>query len=277
MFRNVLVLTAAVLAATACGPLSARPLVDLDVIDRNNSQQLPEYRHHGQYWIPGKPGHRYSVRLTNTSSERVMVILSVDGVNAVSGQTANPSQAGYVLAPWQSTQINGWRKSLDDVAQFVFTDLPDSYAARTGRPDNVGVIGIAVFRERPVAYQPPVYDEPGPVARGDMRDNGVDAAKAAAPAAQASARASESAAGSLFRGIVRQSIGTGHGEREWSPVSSTDFERDSTRPVQVTQLRYDAPEALAALGILPQPRRYYGGGVAPTPFPAGFVADPPGW
>jgi excisionase family DNA binding protein len=36
-------------------------------------------------------------------------------------------------------------------------------------------------------------------------------------------------------------------------------------------------EALAALGILPQPRRYYGAGHAPTPFPAGFVADPPGW
>jgi hypothetical protein len=278
MLRNVLVLTAALLAATACGPLSARPLVDLDVIDRDSGQQLPEYRHHGQHWIPGTPGHRYSVRLTNTSSERVLVILSVDGVNAVSGQTANPSQAGYVLAPWQSTEINGWRKSLDDVAQFVFTDLPDSYAARTGRPDNVGVIGIAVFREtRPIVYQPPVYDEPEPLARGDMRDNGMAAAKAAAPAAQASGRAAESAADSSYSGIVRQSIGTGHGEREWSPVSNTDFERASTRPSQIAQLRYDAPEALAALGILPQPRRYYGAGNAPTPFPAGFVADPPGW
>ena len=278
MFRNVLVLTAALLAATACGPLAARPLVDLDVIDRDSGQQLPEYRHHGQHWIPGTPGHRYSVRLTNTSSERVLVILSVDGVNAVSGQTADPSQAGYVLAPWQSTEVNGWRKSLDDVAQFVFTDLPDSYAARTGRPDNVGVIGIAVFREtRPIVYQSPVYDEPAPLARGDMRDNGMSAAKAAAPAAQAYGRAAESTADSAYAGIARQSIGTGHGEREWSPVSNTDFERASTRPAQISQLRYDAPEALAALGILPQPHRYYGAGNAPTPFPAGFVADPPGW
>jgi hypothetical protein len=68
------------------------------------------------------------VRLTNTVGERVLVVLSVDGVNAVTGETANPSQAGYVLDPWQSTEIAGWRKSLDDVAQFVFTDLPDSYA-----------------------------------------------------------------------------------------------------------------------------------------------------
>ncbi|MGO4782125.1 hypothetical protein AB4084_42215, partial [Lysobacter sp. 2RAB21] len=74
--------------------------------------------------------------------------------------TASPSQAGYVLEAWQSTEINGWRKSMDDVAQFVFTDLPDSYAARTGRPDNVGVIGVAVFQERQV-YRP-VYEQPRP-------------------------------------------------------------------------------------------------------------------
>ena len=143
---------AALLLAAACGPALARhaptgQVVEVDVIDRDSGQWLPEYRHRGDDWIAGAPGHRYSVRLTNTSGERVLVVLSVDGVNAVTGEDAHPSQAGYVLAPWQSTEVAGWRKSLDDIAQFVFTDLPDSYAARTGRPDNVGVIGIAVFRE----------------------------------------------------------------------------------------------------------------------------------
>ena len=141
--RRTFVLSAALLAA-ACLPAFARPApgrpafaqsaVEVDVIDRDNGQWLPEYRHRGDTWIAGAPGHRYSVRLTNTSGERVLVVLSVDGVNAVTGEDAHPSQAGYVLAPWQSTEVAGWRKSLDDVAQFVFTDLPDSYAARTGRP-----------------------------------------------------------------------------------------------------------------------------------------------
>lgn len=267
MLRNLLVLTAAMLAATACGPLSARPLVDLAVIDRDSGQWLPEYPHHGQHWIPGTPGHRYAVRLTNTSSERVLVVLSVDGVNAVSGETAAPAQTGYVLAPWQSTEINGWRKSLDDVAQFVFTDLPDSYAARTGRPDNVGVIGIAVFREA----HPIVYDEPVPMERDGMRgDAQRNAAKASAPAS------AESAADSTYGGIARQSIGTGHGEREWSPVGRTDFERASPRPAQVTQLRYDDLNTLATLGILPRPHRYWSHD-EPDAFPAGFVADPPHW
>ena len=156
MLRNLLLpaLLATTLLSSACFPAWARPVVEVDVVDRDSGQWLPEYRHRGDTWIAGAPGHRYAVRLTNTSGERVLAVLSVDGVNAVTGEDAHPSQAGYVLAPWQSTEVAGWRKSLDDVAQFVFTDLPDSYAARTGRPDNVGVIGIAVFREaRPIAYE----------------------------------------------------------------------------------------------------------------------------
>ena len=268
MLRNLLVLTAALLAATACGPLSARPLVDLSVIDRDSGQWLPEYAHRGQHWIPGTPGHRYALRLTNASSERVLVIVSVDGINAVSGQTADPAQGGYVLAPWQSTEINGWRKSLDDVAQFVFTDLPDSYAARTGRPDNVGVIGVAAFRERRRYIPTPMYEPPVADA---MREQGASKARnsAAAPAAEASAD-------SAYAGIARQRIGTGHGEREWSPVGRTDFERDSRRPAQVTQLRYDDVDTLAALGIVP--RAYYRDRHdGPVAFPNGFVADPPSW
>ncbi|MBS1173827.1 MAG: hypothetical protein H6R12_2657 [Proteobacteria bacterium] len=54
-----------------------------------------------------------------------------------------------MLEPYSSAEISGWRKSLEEVAQFYFTSLPDSYAARSDRPENAGVIGVAVFRERP--------------------------------------------------------------------------------------------------------------------------------
>ncbi|NUS39054.1 MAG: hypothetical protein HOQ02_08525, partial [Lysobacter sp.] len=172
MLRRCLLL-AALLASTACAPLSAQPLVRMAIVDRDSGQWLPEYRHRGDRWIAGTPAHRYGVRLANTSGERVLVVLSVDGVNAVTGETAGPQQAGYVLDPWENAEIDGWRKSLDDVARFVFTDLPDSYAARTGRPDDVGVIGIAVFREaRPLAV---LQEAPAPMA-------GAARAKAAAPA-----------------------------------------------------------------------------------------------
>ncbi len=266
MIRKLLLLSAVLLAA-AWRPAAARPLVDMSVVDRDDGQALPEYRARGETWIAGTPGHRYAVRLSNRSDERVLVVLSVDGVNAVSGQDADPGQAGYVLGPWETAEIAGWRKSLDDITQFVFTDLPDSYAARTGRPDNVGVIGIAVFRERR-AY-PPRYPAYSPPVADAARER--SAAKAAAPAAESAA------ADSAYGGVARQSIGTGHGAREWAPVGSTRFVRASTRPAQLTQLRYDDRDTLAAIGILPPPYPRYPHAQRPRAFPQGFVPDPPRW
>lgn len=257
MFRRLLFALAVLAAgapATARTPAPDRPLVDLALVDRDTAHTLPEYRHRGRDWVAGTPGHRYAVRLTNTTGERVLVVLSVDGVNAVSGQTAAPSQAGYVLEPWESAEIGGWRKSLDDIAQFVFTDLPDSYAARTGRPDNVGVVGIAVFRER---WQRPLPPPASPVA--------------AAPQAKAGASADRA----MAMEAMPQRIGTGHGQREYAPVGQTTFERASASPEQVSELRYDSVQALVAMGVLP--RRYQAdAGRPPRAFPGGFVPDPPG-
>lgn len=275
--RPITALLAILLAATAmAAPLHAQPRasastgpVRIDLVDRDSGQWLPQYFHRGEHWVAGEPGHRYGVRLVNTTAERVLVVLSVDGINAITGDTAHPAQSGYVLAPWQSTEISGWRKSMQDVAQFVFTDLPDSYAARTGRPDNVGTVGIAVFRER----RPMVVAPPPPIAApGQQRDEKSRASSQAADAAASP----QAAYGHEQERMATQRIGTGHGQREWAPVGQTSFERASTRPVQLLQLRYDAPDALAARGIMPRlhpaypPRR-----LSPQAFPDSFVADPP--
>lgn len=277
MSRTFPAACAALLAALACTPLSARPPVEVAIVDRDAGGWLAQYRHAGDAWVAGVPGHRYAVRLANTSGERVLVVLSVDGVNAVTGEDADPSQAGYVLAPWQNTEVAGWRKSLDDVAQFRFTALPDSYAARTGRPDNVGVVGIAVFREQrpPTVYLPPRPPYPPPYRRDEEGESKAARAGSAAPAASRAAGEAMADAMAPEYDAGRQRIGTGHGAREWSPVARTGFVRDGG-PVQLTQLRYDTPERLVALGILPRrewPRRPVAR--APQAFPGGFVADPP--
>lgn len=270
MFRKITLFSLALLMTTACSPLSARPLIEVSVIDRDTGEWLREYPHRGDTWVAGTPGNRYSVRLTNTTGERVLVVLSVDGVNAVSGQTANPSQAGYVLEPWESTEIAGWRKSLDDIAQFVFTDLGDSYASRTGRPRNVGVIGVAVFQESPPRH----YPAPAPsITRG--RDYERNQAKSAAePSASADAMANES---QVQDSAARQSIGTGHGQREWSPVGQTSFIRATRLPGQVSELRYDEATRLMAIGAMPRNAhglRNRAHERSPRAFPDGFVADP---
>lgn len=123
-------------------------LADVEIISRDSGQRLETWRHGGRLYVAGSPGERYAVRLINRSGGRLLTVLSVDGVNAVSGETAATGQAGYVLDPGRTAEIRGWRKSLDEVAAFYFTALPDAFAARSGRPQNVGVIGLAVFHER---------------------------------------------------------------------------------------------------------------------------------
>lgn len=261
--RHLLITALTLLAAwpvQAAGPVHRPPpardyahLVELSLVDEDGGA-LPVYAGRGQRWVLGQPGRGYQVRLANRSDQRVLVVLSIDGVNAVSGQTAAPDQTGYVLDPWQTAEVDGWRKSMDEAARFVFTDLPDSYAARTGRPDNVGVVGIAVFAER--RYRP-AYPLPAPpIARGSARNG--SAAEAAADATS----------------MPQQRIGTGHGERGWSPVQSTRFVRASPRPIQITELRYDDESGLRVAGVLPRyPVRHPD---SPRAFPGGFVPDPPG-
>ncbi|MDL5366992.1 hypothetical protein QSH18_15380 [Xanthomonas sp. NCPPB 2654] len=241
-------------------PPPSASLVALSVIDRDDGADLPQHVQRGQRWVAATPGHRYALRLSNLTGRRVLVVLSVDGVNAVSGETASSDQRGYVLAPWQSTEIAGWRKSQREIAQFVFTDLADSYAARTGRPDNVGVIGMAVFDEAPRIVPQASIEE--------RRESAAAPAQTPAPVA-ARAQESDAALGAVQR------LGTGHGEREWSPSSTTEFERASEVPQQRVQLRYDSRARLIARGVIPRSRPYPRVADAPHAFPGDFVPDPP--
>ena len=153
------VLAAAIAAIALAGAACARAnpdLVDLKVVDRATGEELPTWRHHGRLFVAGEPGALYSLRVTNHTDGRVMLVMSVDGVNIVTGQTASYDQTGYVLGAHETYDVTGWRKSTSEVAAFAFAPLPRSYAAQTGRPTEVGVIGMAVFTERaPVAVPVP--------------------------------------------------------------------------------------------------------------------------
>lgn len=283
-------IAALVVSLFAAMPVYAGSLLDLAVVDRDSGETLTTYDRYGKTWVAGKPGHRYSVRLSNRTGGRVMAVLSVDGVNAVSGETAGSDQNGYVLDAWQSTEILGWRKSLDEIAQFNFTSLPNSYAARTGRPTNVGVIGVAVFTERApvISYrdQRRRYDAPAspPYESNDEQavETMASAADAAAPESMrensAGIAKSEGRASSEFgtaqpqRKARAERLGTAHGAREDSRVVLTQFTRSSSRPGEQLGIWYDSYQNLVAQGVIV--RRPIAWNDA-NPFPNSFVADPP--
>jgi hypothetical protein len=251
------------LSLTACASIAdAGKLVDVEVINRTTGEHLPIYYHHGRRYIEGRAGDRYSVELHNRTGARVLTVLSVDGVNAVTGQTAAANQSGYVLNSWDTAEIAGWRKDLSDVAAFYFTALPDSYAARTGRPDNVGVIGVAVFKEYVEPPAPISLQQAPSIAWGAAasRQGSADSANVpAAPSAFSEERAKK----------AEEKLGTGHGERIYAPTEHTEFRRASRAPGESIAIYYDSRANLIAQGII---RRDV---PSPQPFPnGGFVPDP---
>jgi len=259
-------LVAATLALAFLTTAQAGQLVDIAITDRDSGTVLQLYPHHGRQYVAGVPGHRYAVAMTNRTGERVLAVVSVDGVNVVSGETAGAQQTGYVLDPWERAEISGWRKSLSESAEFYFTDLPDSYAARTGRPQNVGVIGVAVFREKRPYFEtapPPSVAKPAEPARNGQSATDSPRAPAAAGAPHPSARRADS--------MASQELGTGHGTRRYDPVSTTAFERASRWPAEVVSVHYDDWNSLAARGVVPFPPLHPR---QPDPFPMGFVPDP---
>ena len=236
---------------------------DLTLFDRATGRELPVHWHEGKAYVVGRPGNEYQIGVRNRRGEDLLAVVSVDGVNVVSGETAHTRQGGYVLSPYQRMDIRGWRKSLGEIATFYFTSLGDSYAARTGRPDDVGVIGVALFRRKPA--EPPVSifpAEQSPFAearreKSEARDSAAESLGASG-AKRAQAMPAPNAP-----------LGTGHGRREESPTRYVAFERASAHPVEVITIHYDSHRNLVARGILSGPIAPR----TPNPFP-GFVPDP---
>lgn len=240
-------------------------LASIDLYDRTEQRTLPVYWHQGKAWVAGAPGNEYQITVRNTAGQDVLAIVSVDGVNVVSGETASTRQSGYVIDAWQQMDIAGWRKDLSRTAAFYFTSLGDSYAARTGRPNHVGVIGAALYRRKPdpVSYLPEMSAPlaSGSVAReGNSRFERDDRGAAATQSAPAPAREKS----------LADRLGTGHGRSEASPARTTQFERATAQPEEIISIYYDSYANLVARGVIrPQSWR------EPQPFPGRFVPDPP--
>jgi len=223
---------------------------------------LETFRHRGTTWVLGEHGDRYVVVVRNPTAERVEAVISIDGRDAITGRVANfRANRGYIIPPFGTVRVDGFRQSLDRVATFRFTSPGDSYSSRMGTPQNVGVIGVAFFPERvrPLAI---------PEDREWSRDRRRPSSKASPPRAGASRsdRAAES----------DSNIGTEYGESRSSRVVEVRFERQSNTPARVITLRYDDARGLERRGIdvFPHPRPHPLP-FAPQAFPESRFAPPP--
>jgi hypothetical protein len=129
------------------GISTARGAITIRVVD-DRGAPLPTFSAGGRSYVVGNDGARYALRIENHTGARFEAVATVDGLDVIDGQPGSFEKRGYLVAPWSTVEIDGFRRSEDQVAAFRFGRVRDSYAAKRGNDRNVGVIGVAVFPER---------------------------------------------------------------------------------------------------------------------------------
>lgn len=249
---------------------------------------IREYFHEGRTYIEGRKGSEYKLHVKNHSAFRVLAVVTVDGLSVMDGSEGHFDGSGYVLAPHESIAIPGWRLDNSEVAKFVFGSKPDSYAAQTDRPQNVGVIGCAIFREvrppeptviyrdrwvyPPWPYDRPWYPRPWRPYEPLWHSSGtIDSSSVTFSDASMLRSCSM---GASVANSAPQSIGTEFGAPEQHRVREVGFNREPSTTC-VFEVWYDDRRGLEARGIDLR------GGLTvgrPTAFPRSGGCKPPrGW
>jgi hypothetical protein len=270
-------------------------------LEDESGRELPTFHHAGQTFVLGQYGDRYNIRVRNQTGRRIEAVVTVDGRDVVSGSVGDfVGERGYLVNAYGELLIEGFRQNWDAVAAFRFTSPGNSYSARMGTPQNVGVIGVAVFpeREQYVHRPQPVAPYYGPRRlrddeyQGRLGSGSSASAEASNPApASAAPRAERKSSAPSARGQAdamyeeapsarsrapRDNLGTEYGESVSSSAYETSFVRaDSTRPSSLITLRYDDRAGLQARGVLLREPPHVAHSCGPQAFPHNRFAPPP--
>jgi len=101
----------------------------------------------GRTFVIGEAGERYTIVLQNHTGHRFEAVTTVDGLDVINGKAGSVGNRGYLLMPYATLEIDGFRQTEQTVAAFRFGRTGDAYAAQVGSGRDIGVIGIAFFGE----------------------------------------------------------------------------------------------------------------------------------
>jgi hypothetical protein len=137
----------------------------------DSGRPLPGFTAGGRTLIMGEDGGRYRIVVRNATAARFEIVASVDGLDVIDGEPADPGRRGYIVDPHGVLTIDGFRTSNDAVAAFRFGRVAESYAAQTSGDRNVGVVGMAIFAERGAVWGPVERDPAWTQAELGRRDS----------------------------------------------------------------------------------------------------------
>lgn len=127
-----------------------------------NDKPVITYGHQGRTYVEAREGSQFTLRLKNNTAARVEAVISVDGLSVLDGEPATVNSRGYILAAYQSYDVVGWRKDLASCARFIFSARGESYAAKTGQPRDIGVVGLMAWKEKIAPPPPLIINSPVP-------------------------------------------------------------------------------------------------------------------
>ncbi len=238
IFVTAVFLAATLSIASAHQPPRSYDPVRIEVVAEDGSTLLSvphrDFQEGGTHvikkFLEARKGQNYGIVVRNIGSERIGVVIAVDGRNIISGKQSNlaNSEEMYVIDGNGSARLDGWRTDSSTVHKFYFTNVADSYSVRTFNDTSaMGVIAVAVYREK---------ERPRPVYRAPKSAEHVPAGMEERSATRMSKTRDESA-------------GTGFGESMHAPVVHVAFEPMRT-PVQKTLYKYEWSEVLCKKGLI---------------------------
>ncbi|MCK9369564.1 hypothetical protein M0R04_06625 [Candidatus Dojkabacteria bacterium] len=217
---------------------------ELDVLVHGSSART--YQHEGRVFIEGKEGSEFTIRIKNNTHRRVLAVLTVDGLSVIDGKEGSFTSGGYIIDPFGSVKVPGWRLNNEEVASFEFTSPNKAYASKQGSGGNLGVIGCALYYEEykslPWSTVTTTDNDRFYTLNPSLRD--VDTS----PSMYMNASQSSSNT-SLRLDSVQNSLGTKFGDKAVHKIRDEFFQRSTKVPIEILTIYYDSKQGLKERGI----------------------------
>jgi hypothetical protein len=225
-----------------------------------NGKQIPiYYDRFGNSWVEARKGTKFEIKITNEWWNRCLAIVSVDGLNVINAQHEVPEKSpGYIVNRWSSVTIPGWKINEDQARDFMFVEPNNTYASKIGGdPNNVGVIGLAVYDEK-INYR--IFDNclygyngTSQQAWTNLSDDFQNEAKTKGVSNESLTRSfdfntSSFGSCSTYSCDVSPNLGVGSGEKHEFETERAYFERGSL--CHTSNIYYDDRAGLLRRGII---------------------------
>ncbi len=251
---------------------------------------LRQHLHKGETFVEAPPEGDYVIRLHNNHHKRREAVVSVDGINVIDGKDAGFSGTGYIIGPWQTVDIPGWRRDDKKVAAFKFDERVEVQVPVLSNVEHHyhysgfrspwysfwgGFGNTGPFNPAPSGgtYCSTLGAELGAQASASFSGSTVVTNNSSIPSTKSVSTKSLKSP-SVTRSV--KDVGTAYGQETSFFTTTVDFARATSAPMLVAELRYATRERLKSWGVkLDQENTPF---ARPSAFPASQGCPAPaGW